>query len=172
MSSRKATAADLAKDVCAALVVEGIGHGWAVGSVMAPDGDLGRIWTLSRPLVYRAIDQLVEEGRLRRRGSAPGAGRDRSLLAPTVRGRRRDEAWLDEPIAHLRDVRTELLLKLELRRRRGLPNHAFLGRQAQRLAPVIDAVSTGAPTDLVGRWRFEQAEATRRFLAAAREASA
>lgn len=167
MSSRKPTSADLAKDVCAALVVEGLDHGWAIGSVMAPGGELGRIWSLSRPLAYRALDQLVEDGRLRRRGTAPGAGRARVLLAPTARGRRVDAAWLDEPVAHLRDVRTELLIKLELRRRRGLPSGPFLRHQVHRLAPVIDAVSRGGDDDLVGRWRFEQAQAVRRFLAAA-----
>ena len=92
-------------------------------------------------------------------------------MAPTAAGRRIDAAWLDEPVAHLRDVRTELLLKLELRRRRGLSSEDLLRRQATSLAPVLDAVSRGADDDLVGRWRFEQADATRRFLAVAQEGS-
>jgi DNA-binding PadR family transcriptional regulator len=165
--SPKPTAADLARHVCLALVVEGAGHGWAVGSLLAPDGELGRIWTLSRPLVYRALDRSVRIGLLGRRGTAPGAGRTRTLLAPTAAGRRDDARWLDEPVAHLRDIRTELLLKLELRRRRGLANDEFLERQRARLTPVIEAVSRGGD-DLVARWRAEQAEAVERFLLAAR----
>ncbi len=168
---RKPTDADLAQPVCLALVVEGIEHGWAVGTALAPGGEVGRIWSLSRPLVYRAIDRSVDDGHLRRRGTAPGGGRTRTLLAPTAAGRRSDARWLEEPVAHLRDVRTELLLKLELRRRRGLGNADLLERQRERLAPVIEAVSRGGD-DLVARWRAEQAEAVERFLVRARAAEA
>jgi len=157
--------------VCLALVAQGLEHGWAVGSVLARNGELGRIWTVSRPLVYRAIDLLVADGELRRRGTAAGAGRPRSLLAVTASGRRADAVWIDEPVAHLRDVRTELLLKLELRRRRVLPQRDFLDRQSERLAPVIDAVNRSTNDDFVGRWRVEQAAAVERFLVSARDAA-
>ena len=165
--TRTPTAADLAQQVCLALVVEGIDHGWAVGSVLAADGGLGRIWTLSRPLVYRAVDQLVDDGRVRRRGTAPGRGRNRILLAATAAGRRDDRRWLDRPVVHLRDVRIDLLVKLELRRRRGIGADEFLDRQISELAPLISAMS-GRDGDLVDRWRAEQAHAVERFLLVAR----
>ncbi len=168
--NRKPTAADFAQHVCLALVVEGVEHGWAVGSVLAADGGLGRIWTLSRPLAYRALDQLVDDGRVRRRGTAPGRGRNRILLAATAAGRRDDAAWLDQPVLHLRDVRIELLMKLELRRRRGIVSGDFLDHQIASLAPLIAAVS-GRHGDLVDRWRAEQARAVERFLLVARAES-
>ena len=100
----------LAEQVCLALVVEGVDHGWAIGTVLAPDGELGRIWSLSRSLTYRAIDQLIDRRLVSRRGTATGRGRERSLLRATAAGRRTAMASLAQPVDHLRDVRSELLL--------------------------------------------------------------
>src|SRR5688572_2509476 len=110
----------VAEGVCLVLVTQGITHGWAIGSLLAPDGELGRIWTLSRPLTYRAIDALGERGLVARCGTTAGAGRDRTVLEATAAGRRIAAAWLDEPVSHVRQIRTELLLKLALRQRAGL----------------------------------------------------
>lgn len=155
----------LPSHVCLALVVEGIEHGWALGTVLAPDGDLGRIWTLSRSLTYRAVDQLVEGRLLVRRGTSEGRGRDRSLLRPTAAGRRVTAAWLDRPVEHLREVRTELLVKLALRQRAGLPTKPLLRAQRTHVEAVIVALTAAAEDgDLVDRWRGESARAVRRFL--------
>ena len=35
-------------------------HGFAVSLLTAPDGELGRIWRIPRPVVYRAMSRLVE----------------------------------------------------------------------------------------------------------------
>jgi DNA-binding PadR family transcriptional regulator len=48
-----------------ALTAEQHTHGFAVSKELAPDGDARRIWTVPRPLVYRALatlerDRLVE----------------------------------------------------------------------------------------------------------------
>ena len=60
--------------------------------MLAPDGELGRIWTLSRPLTYRAIDGLVDKGLVTRRGQSSGQGRERVVLGATAAGRRRRQA--------------------------------------------------------------------------------
>ena len=101
--------------VCLTLITQKVSHGWALGTMLAPDGEVGRIWTLSRPLTYRAIDGLVDKGLITRTGQAAGRGRDRVILAATPAGRRVVKRWLDAPVEHLRDVRTELLVKLYLR---------------------------------------------------------
>jgi PadR family transcriptional regulator AphA len=155
----------LAEQACLALVVQGVTHGWAIGSLLAPGGELGRAWTLSRPLTYRAIDGLADKGLLVRADAVPGRGRDRTVLRPTAAGRRRAAEWLDAPVEHLRDIRTELLLKLLLRRRAGQPLEPLLDAQLDRLAPAIDALTTtGDSSDPVVRWRRESARAVRRFL--------
>lgn len=133
--------------------------------MLAPDGEVGRIWSLSRPLTYRAIDGLVDKGIVERRGHVAGRGRDRVLLSATPRGRRVAKRWLDAPVDHLRDVRTELLVKLALRSRGGLGNHDFLDAQQRQLRPAIQALSAGrADDELVDLWRRESAGAVRRFL--------
>ncbi len=157
--------ASFAEMVCLTLVVQGVSHGWAIGTMLARDGEIGRVWSLSRPLTYRAVDALVERKWVTRRGNAAGHGRDRVLLAPSAAGRRASAQWLEEPIEHLRDVRTELLAKLLLRDRAGLDSTALLTAQLVRFEPTIDALTSASPDDdLVDLWRRESARAVRRFL--------
>ena len=76
--------------------------------------------------------------------------------------------WLDAPVAHLRDVRTELLLKLVLRRRRGLALEPLLHTQQLAFTDHVDALSVvPRGSDPVDLWRRESARAVRRFLDAA-----
>ncbi len=154
-----------AESVCLTLITQKVSHGWALGTMLAPDGELGRIWSLSRPLTYRAIDGLVDKGLITRSGQPSGRGRDRVLLAATPSGRRLAKQWLDTPVEHLRDVRTELLIKLALRQRVGLDNDVLLATQQQLFEPAIDALTSTSPDDdLVDLWRRESARAVRRFL--------
>ena len=155
----------LADYACLAAVGEGAEHGWAVGSVLARTGDVGRVWSLSRPLTYRSIEMLVERKLLSRRGTAQGRGGDRTLLRTTATGRRALAAWLDAPVEHLRDVRTELLLKLVLRERAGLSTRPLLEAQRAHFSEAIDALTTDRRhLDVVDRWRMESARAVARFL--------
>jgi PadR family transcriptional regulator AphA len=154
----------LAEQVCLVLITQGVGHGWAIGSLLGADGNLGRIWTLSRPLTYRAIDGLIERGLVERHGTQTGRGRDRVLLAGTRAGTEAARSWLDEPVAHLRDVRIELLLKLALREREGLVLEPLLRAQQRLLAPTIERLIEHETDDLVDLWRRESARATLRFL--------
>lgn len=167
-SPRRRRAADpdlaLAERVCLALVAQGVSHGWALGTILAADGELGRVWALSRPLTYRAIDGLVAKRLITRREQATAGGRERAVLAATAAGRRIVATWLDEPVHHLRDVRTELLVKLLLRARDGRSSEALLHAQQAVFAPAIDALTAGREADVVDVWRREQARAIRRFL--------
>lgn len=159
------TELSLADQVCLAVIGEGRTHGWAIVKLLAPDGPLGRIWSLSRPLTYRSIDRLVELGLVER----ADAGR-RAELRLTPTGRRTRRRWMDEPVEHLRDLRTTFLVKLELRRRSGLDSAELVDRQRRRLGPAIEALSTvdidarDDPVDPVDVWRQESAAAARRFL--------
>jgi DNA-binding PadR family transcriptional regulator len=158
----------LADYACLAAVAEGAEHGWAVGSLLARTGEVGRVWSLSRPLTYRSIDVLVERKLLSRRGTTQGRGGERTLLRITPAGRRTLAAWLDTPVEHLRDVRTELLLKLVLRERAHMSNRPLLEAQRAHFADAIDVLTTDrGDLDVVARWRMESARAVARFLAGA-----
>lgn len=154
--------------VCLTLVDQGVDHGWAIGRMLAADGELGRVWTLSRPLTYRAIEQLATKGLIERDAPSAAAARERTLLSITVDGKVAVKQWLDAPVEHLRDVRTELVLKLVLRERAGLDTTALLAAQQSAFAEHFDHLTTaGAGADVVELWRRESARAVRRFLDAA-----
>lgn len=146
-------------------------HGFAVAALLRPDAEIGRIWSLSRPLTYRAIDQLIERGLVEAVGSEPGAaGPNRTILAATRSGRTRLRRWLQTPVEHLRDLRSELLLKIALAGRCGIAIDDMLVAQQQRLDEQSQSLAAmafdpnGAVVDTVSLWRYEATQAGRRFL--------
>ena len=123
-----------------ALLCEEPRHGFAVARELAADSELGGIWTVRRPLVYRSLDHLVDEGLVEARAVEPGRqGPHRTVMAPTRSGRARVARWLDQPVSHPRDVRTTLLAKLALRARRGRDLSSLARAQLQ----AFDAVRGG-----------------------------
>jgi len=154
----------LAREVVLALVVAEPRHGWALQRELSPVGRIGRAWSLSRQLTYRALDAIVAEGHARRGVPRDGGGADRVTVTATAAGRRHSCDWLDEPVAHLRDVRTELLVKLMLREQVGMDTSVFLARQRTVFDPLIERLRENEDTGVVATWRRENADAVRRFL--------
>jgi tRNA-Thr(GGU) m(6)t(6)A37 methyltransferase TsaA len=117
------------------VLVEKPAHGWAIAQELGPSGSIGRVFSCSRALVYRALAQLREAGLAEARGTAAsGAGPARTTLGPTRRGRAAFLRWREEPVEHVRDVRSELMLKLLFHERAGLDPAPLLTRQAALLA--------------------------------------
>ncbi len=79
-------------------------HGFAVAQLTARHGELGRIWQIPRPVVYRAIGRLMEAGLVRPESVQPGLGPQRTIYAATPQGREAAERWLDTPVEHIRDI--------------------------------------------------------------------
>ena len=156
--------AQLARNVVLALVVHTPRHGWAIHEELSPTGDIGRAWTLSRQLVYRAIDTLVEDALVKRATPKDGGGGDKVIISPTATGKRAAMQWLDSPVAHLRDVRTELVLKVMLRDRMNLPLSPFLALQHEVFDPLIASINKDASASPVNLWRRESANAVKRYL--------
>ncbi len=152
--------------VCLSLIVENEAHGWAVGSLLMPDGEIGRVWSLSRALTYRAIDTLVAAKLLQpRKGVSGESSRERVVFRSTAAGRRVCGDWLATPVEHLRDVRTEFLLKLVLRQRRDLSSVALIAAQQEQFREVTEGLLEAGPdVDVVDTWRREHARAVSRFL--------
>lgn len=156
--------------VVLALVAEGPTHGWAVARAMRPDGPIGGVWSCRAPLVYRAIARLVEADLVRPAGPAQGRGPNRTLLEPTASGGAAVAAWLREPVAHVRDLRSELLAKLLLLERRGEDRAPLVAAQREHLgelAASLDGLAgraTGSER-LVALWRSTTTRAALDFLA-------
>ena len=66
----------------------------------------------------------------------------------------------------MRDVRTELLLKLVLRQRRALDLAPLVRAQQRRLGVMLARLEQPDRDDVVSLWRAESAASVRRFLAA------
>jgi len=79
--------AQLARDVVLALIVQQPRHGWALHEELAPTGEIGRAWTLSRQLVYRTIDILEADGLVKRALPKDGGGADKVIISPTAKGK-------------------------------------------------------------------------------------
>jgi DNA-binding PadR family transcriptional regulator len=159
----------LADWVVLGLVAEGPTHGWPIVRALRADGPVGRVWTVPRPIVYRSLATLTEHAYIEERGETTASrGPQRTIVRVTRRGRNALRRWLDTPVEHVRDVRTELVVKLALLARSGADPRRLVEHQIAHLAPVVNAVSTrpnGDGFDLVlARWRREQALAVDRFL--------
>lgn len=156
--------AQLARDVVLALVVLEPRHGWAIHDELAPTGQIGRAWTLSRQLVYRAIDTLEADGFVKRAKPKDGGGGDKVIISPTAKGKAHAQQWLEEAVAHLRDVRTELVVKIMLRERAGLSLQKFIALQRETFIPLIQAIENSPADTPVDMWRRESASAVKRYL--------
>ena len=153
---------------CLGVLATGPSHGFAIASRLRPDADLGRIWSLSRPLTYRAIDQLLRHGHAEPIGEERGiAGGTRTVLAITESGRTALREWLHRPVLHLRDLRSELLLKLALSADLAVESSGLIDAQRRVVDDIRRSLLTRLrqrPDDIVNRWRLESAEAALRFL--------
>ena len=149
----------LADAVCLALVAEGPTHGWTLVKLLAPGGEIGRIWSLSRPLTYRSVDKLVAARLVDRE-----PGDRRAMLTATATGRRTSEEWLTTPVEHLRELRTQFLVKLVLLDRVGRDRQALVAAQRAALSDTIASLTAEAPADPVELWRHESARAAARYL--------
>jgi tRNA-Thr(GGU) m(6)t(6)A37 methyltransferase TsaA len=113
------------------LLCEGPRHGWAIARELAPEGELGRVHACTRPLVYRALGQLRDSELVEEKGTAASEeGPARTTLAATRRGRAAFRKWRDSAVEHVRDLRSELMLKLLFQERAGTDPSGLLREQA------------------------------------------
>jgi DNA-binding PadR family transcriptional regulator len=143
-------------------------HGFAIAARLKPGGDVGRVWSLSRALTYRSLEQLAVRGYIQPVGEEPGiAGGNRTILAATRTGRAQLRKWLATPVVHLRDLRSELLLKLIIADICDIDVSDMLEGQHARISDMAEAIGAQVeqdPGDVVALWRSESSHAALRFL--------
>lgn len=148
------------------LLAERDSHGFALAKELDAGSDVGRVFTVRRSLVYRALDRLVEFGYAEAVTTEQGdAGPQRLIHRATSNGRRRLHAWLDEPVQHVRDLRIDFLLKLALLRRSGRSSARLIRSQVATLNDTLQALDGPDRDDPVELWRWHNAAAARAYLA-------
>jgi PadR family transcriptional regulator AphA len=124
-----------------AVVRERSAHGFAIAALTARGGELGRVWQMPRPVIYRALSRLEAAGLVTPKEVESGAGPPRTVYEITEIGREAVDGWLAEPVRHVRDLRSHLLMKLALLHRRELPAASLIADQRAALGPVLEAVA-------------------------------
>lgn len=159
----------LAEWVVVGVIGERPAHGFAVSVLTADDGELGRIWHIPRPAIYRALGRVEAAGLLHPDSVEPGRGPQRTIYSITPDGRDALETWLSTPVRHVREVRSHLLMKLALLDRAGRDPADLLVRQRDVLEPIARAIMAerserdGFDTTLLA-WRRATASAALSFL--------
>ena len=159
----------LAEWVVLAVVDEHPTHGFAVATLTGRDGELGRVWRIPRPVVYRALSRLTEAGLVAPSGVESGPGPQRTPFVTTARGHDDVDRWLEAPVSHVRDLRSQFLLKLALHDRRGSDPRGLIARQRAMLVPIAEALTEDRSTssgfdDVLLAWRQSTTSAVLMFL--------
>jgi PadR family transcriptional regulator AphA len=153
-----------------ALLCERPAHGWALARQLSPNGELGSIWSLTRPLVYRSLEILESRRLILPAGSEPGArGPNRTIFRATGAGHEAVALWLSEPVEHVRESRSLLLLKLVFAQRNCIDPRPMLLAQREAIEEAIESLeertlgSVGTDAILL-RFRLESSRAVERFI--------
>jgi DNA-binding PadR family transcriptional regulator len=153
-----------------ALLCERPAHGWALARQLSETGELGSIWSLTRPLVYRALELLEARDLIVASSHEPGArGPNRTIFRATPSGQAAVGEWLREPVEKVRDGRSTLLLKLVFAQRSCVDPRPMLHAQRESLSGSIDSLedrlgmSEGIDAILL-RFRLESSRAVERFI--------
>lgn len=151
-----------------ALVAETPTHGFAIARALAPGGEVGRVWAMRRPLVYRTLDVLEERELIHAAGTEPSeSGPPRTVVDVTGAGRERIDAWLLAPVEHVRDARADLMLKLLFLDRAGRDPAPLLTAQRERfelIARELEADEEPGFAHTLTLWRLENTRAAIRFV--------
>ena len=151
-----------------ALVAEAPTHGFAVARALAPGGEVGRVWAMRRPLVYRTLDVLTDRELVRAAGTEPSeSGPPRTVLEVTDAGRDRVDGWLLDPVEHVRDARADLMLKLLFLDRAGRDPAPLLRAQRARFALIaaeLEKAEEAGFARTLALWRLENTRAAIRFV--------
>jgi DNA-binding PadR family transcriptional regulator len=115
------------------------------------------------------MSRLVDAGVITPASVEPGLGPQRTIYTVTAQGRQEAENWLTTPVEHVRDIRSQLLVKLALLYRVHRDPAELLRRQRAALEPIARAIQ--APRDdpdgfdeILLAWRRATAAAALGFL--------
>ena len=152
------------------LLVTAPAHGFALAKELKADGRWGRIWTVPRPLVYRALIELEARSLISMdRAEASRLGPRRAVYQATPTGKAAFTRWLNKPVEHYRDVRSHLILKLGFLWMRGESAESLLAAQLAVVGPMLEGLGEKLSRadgfdQTLALWRFESAQTLVRFV--------
>lgn len=153
-----------------ALLCERPAHGWALARELSPTGELGSIWALGRPLVYRSLDILAERELITPAGHERGArGPNRTIFRATPAGQAAVAGWFAQPVEHIREGRSLLLLKIVFAERACVDPRPMLQAQRAAIGDAVDSLearlgATQGTDRILLRFRLESTRAVLRFI--------
>lgn len=153
-----------------ALLADRPAHGFALAKEMEPTGEIGRVWSMRRSLVYRALDLLESRGLIKATGRERGArGPSRELFGATDEGRDALRRWLAAPVEHVHEMRSLLLLKLVLLERAGLDRRPLLEAQREQVVAALEELearlrSSAGVEQILTRFRLETNRSVLHFV--------
>ncbi|HEV7863010.1 MAG TPA: PadR family transcriptional regulator [Acidimicrobiia bacterium] len=169
MTPNEGPGLSLTEWVVLGLLSEAPSHGFAVARSLSRATALGQVWTVPRPLVYRAIGRLEEQGMIAVAGEEPGEpGPPRMVYHATGKGKKAVAQWRGEPVQHLREVRSAFLAKVLLRQRAGEVLAPLVADQRAVFEPLFqrlaDQFTEREGDRVVASWRYESSQAVARLL--------
>lgn len=154
----------LESGLCLALIRNGCDHGYVIAQRFLPEADIGQIYTLSRPAVYRELQYLERVGWVLSSEARGNRGQKMRSLRLSKSGAQVVEKWMASPVAHIRDVRTEFLAKVVLLQEGGEDASVLMQKQREFFKPTFEALLHERDDSVVALWRREQVRAVSRFL--------
>ena len=87
-------------------------HGYKIGRYFEPGADLGRVVPVDMSTIFTFLKDLQEHGLIRDEGVTVGARPPRTVFSLTVEAELLFFDWLRRPVARMRELRLDFLLKL------------------------------------------------------------
>jgi PadR family transcriptional regulator AphA len=153
-----------------AFLSEGKAHGFKVAAAFDKRQLLGNVWYVQRPQVYRSLGYLQEEGLVKPLKPELGnTGPPKLCYQITKQGQSHVAMWLSRPVEHLREGRSELLLKLLFMQRQSKDTQSFLEQQRnvfqQIQAGLLKLIEdAGEDKKMILLWRLSMARAAVAFI--------
>jgi DNA-binding PadR family transcriptional regulator len=94
-------------------------HGYEIAQHFAPDADLGQVTPADMSTIYTFLKDLQEHGLIRGKRETVGARPPRTVFSPTEDAESLFLDWVRRPVARIREVRSDFLLKLYFAQRLG-----------------------------------------------------
>jgi PadR family transcriptional regulator, regulatory protein AphA len=103
-------------------------HGYEIARHFKLDADLGQVVPADMSTIYTFLKDLQEHGLIRGERETVGARPPRTVFSLTAEAESLFLEWLRRPVARMREVRLDFLLKLYFAQQRGAAEAAALVR--------------------------------------------